>query len=162
MFLGGLWHGASWNFVVWGMLHGLYLTVHKLILDKVPFLKNHPFFKTKIGFVVSVLITQYLVFLTWIAFRVRDFDDLVYSMEKYIFLDFAFEKTSTIILEHKFEFFIMVLFFILHFISYKKPNLPERISHYRLPFWGIFLFVIVLGILFFYDGNPEDFIYFQF
>jgi D-alanyl-lipoteichoic acid acyltransferase DltB (MBOAT superfamily) len=30
MMLGGLWHGASWNFVIWGGLHGLYLSVHKL------------------------------------------------------------------------------------------------------------------------------------
>jgi len=162
MFLGGLWHGASWNFVVWGMLHGLYLAVHKFILDKFPRLKNHPFFGTKIGFVISVFITQYLVFLTWIAFRVQDFDDLKYSMGKYIFLDFAFEKTLTVIADHRFEFFIMALFFVLHFISYKKQNLPERISKYRLPFWGIFILVIMLGILFLYDGNPEDFIYFQF
>lgn len=162
MFLGGLWHGASWNFVVWGMLHGLYLAVHKIILDKVPFLKNHSFFRTKIGFVISILATQYLIFLTWIAFRVKDFDDLTYSMGKYIFLDFAFEKTLIIITSYRFEFFVMILFFALHFISYKKPNLPERISHYRLPFWGIFLLAMMLGILFFYDGNPEDFIYFQF
>jgi alginate O-acetyltransferase complex protein AlgI len=162
MFLGGLWHGASWNFVIWGMLHGLYLAIHKIILDKFPFLKNHSFFRTKIGFIISVLVTQYLVFLTWIPFRVQDFNDLVYSMEKYIFLDFATEKTTIIILEHRFEILIMALFFLLHLISYKKPNLPERISHYRLPFWGLFLTVIILGILFFFDGNSEDFIYFQF
>ena len=29
MLLGGLWHGASWNFVVWGGLHGFYLVIHK-------------------------------------------------------------------------------------------------------------------------------------
>ena len=48
MFLGGLWHGASWNFVIWGMLHGLYLAVHKIITNKIPSLKNHSFFRTKI------------------------------------------------------------------------------------------------------------------
>ena len=40
MFLGGLWHGASWNFVMWGMLHGAYLAIHKLIMDKFPHLKK--------------------------------------------------------------------------------------------------------------------------
>jgi len=40
MFLGGLWYGASWNFVIWGMLHGVYLAIHKLISDKFPSLKN--------------------------------------------------------------------------------------------------------------------------
>jgi len=162
MFLGGLWHGASWNFVVWGMLHGLYLIIHKIILDKIPFLRNHPFFRTKVGFVFSVLITQYLIFLTWIAFRVRNFDDMIYSMKKYIFLDFEVEQTIAIVLNHRFEVFIIILFFVLHFISYKNPSLPEKISKFRLPYWGMFLLIITLGIFFFYDGNPEDFIYFQF
>jgi alginate O-acetyltransferase complex protein AlgI len=162
MFLGGLWHGASWNFVVWGMLHGLYLAAHKIILDKFPFLKNHPFFRTKIGFIVSIFATQYLVFLTWIAFRVQDFEELTYSMKKYVFLDFAFEKTIEVIMAHRFEVFLIVLFFTLHFISYRKVNLPEKISKFRLHYWFVFLLIIVVGIFLFYDGNPEDFIYFKF
>jgi len=162
MFLGGLWHGASWNFVIWGMLHGLYLAIHKMILDKFPILKNHSFFKSKIGFVISVFVTQYFVFLTWIAFRVRDFEDLLYSMEKYIFLDFAVQKTSEVILDHRFEIFLIIFFFVLHYISYRSKNLPVEISKLKLRFWFIFLLVIILGILFFYDGNPDDFIYFKF
>jgi len=162
MFLGGLWHGASWNFVIWGMLHGAYLAIHKAIQDKFPILKNNYFFKTKIGKVFSILVTQYLVFLTWIAFRVRDFDDLMYSMKKYVFLDFAIEQTTEIMFLYRFEILLMVLFFILHFISYKKPNLPERISNFKSRYWFIFLLCIMITILFFYDGNPEDFIYFQF
>src|SRR5579862_1611851 len=34
MFLGGLWHGASWKFAIWGSLHGVYLAVHKFILER--------------------------------------------------------------------------------------------------------------------------------
>jgi D-alanyl-lipoteichoic acid acyltransferase DltB (MBOAT superfamily) len=34
MLLGGLWHGANWTFVIWGGLHGLYLSVHKMLLDR--------------------------------------------------------------------------------------------------------------------------------
>jgi len=162
MFLGGLWHGAAWNFVIWGMLHGLYLALHKLILDKFPVLKNHRFFRTRIGIIFSIFVTQYFVFLTWIAFRVRDFDDLMYSMEKYIIIDFAITKTSEIILVHRFEVVLIVIFFILHFISYKNPNLLIKISKFKLRYWVAFLLFMMLTIFFFYDGNPEDFIYFQF
>jgi len=88
MFLGGLWHGASWNFVLWGLLHGIYLAIHKAIQNKFPKLSIHPFFKTKIGKIFSILVTQYLIFLAWIPFRVRDFDQAIYSMQKYIFFDF--------------------------------------------------------------------------
>ena len=162
MFLGGLWHGASWNFVIWGMLHGAYLAIHKAIQDKFPQLKNVKFFRTKLGLIFSIFLTQYLVFLTWIAFRVRDFEDLLYSMQKYIFLDFATEKTFEVIMEHKLEVSLIVLFFILHFISYRKTNLPEKISKYPLVSWSFFIFGIMVLILFFYDANPQDFIYFRF
>jgi D-alanyl-lipoteichoic acid acyltransferase DltB (MBOAT superfamily) len=162
MFLGGLWHGASWNFVIWGMLHGAYLAVHKFLLDRFPIFNNNSFFSSKPGKIISIIITQYLVFLTWIAFRVQEFDSLTYSMQKYVFLDFAFENTLEIISGHKFEVLLIGMFFVMHFISYKKHDLPKKISKYRLPFWLLFLLIIMLAILLFYDGNPEDFIYFQF
>ena len=162
MFLGGLWHGASWNFVIWGMLHGTYLAAHKFILDKFPILGKNPFFKKPHGKIISIIITQYLVFLTWIAFRVQDFKFLLYSLEKYVLLDFAYEKTFQIILSHKLEIVLIGLFFIVHFISYKQHDLPKKISHFKFPLWLCILLMMILIILFFYDGNPDDFIYFQF
>ena len=162
MFLGGLWHGASWNFVIWGMLHGLYLAIHRIISDKIPFLKNHSFFKTKLGIVFSIFVTQYLIFLTWIAFRVHDFNDLLYSMQKYVILDFAIKNTSEIILTHKLEVVLIVVFFILNYISYRSPNIRETIAQWSIWKWSLVLLGIALLILFFYDGHPKDFIYFKF
>lgn len=162
MFLGGLWHGASWNFVIWGMLHGSYLALHKMIVDKIPILKNHVFFKSKIGIMLSVFITQYFVFLAWIAFRVNNFDYMIYSMKKYVFLDFQTTYTIPFLSSHKIPFMFMILFISLHYISYKKINLPEKISNYKLRYWIVFLVAITLLILLFFDGKPEDFIYFKF
>src|SRR5207302_3412899 len=68
MFLGGLWHGASWNFVIWGVLHGTYLAIHKMITNKFPTFTSHSFFKSKIGAILSILLTQYLIFFAWISF----------------------------------------------------------------------------------------------
>ena len=162
MFLGGLWHGASWNFVIWGMLHGLYLIIHKMMLDRFPPLRNISFLKSRMGVVFSILITQYFVFLAWIAFRVKDLNDLSYAMQKYVIMDFAVQKTLNIILLNKFQIFILGLFLVLHIISYKKVNLHERISGLNLRYWSIFIFVIIFLVFFFYPGNPHDFIYFQF
>ena len=61
MFFGGLWHGASVNFIIWGMLHGAYLAIHKLILNRFPNLANNSFFRTKLGSFVAIFITQYFV-----------------------------------------------------------------------------------------------------
>lgn len=162
MFLGGLWHGASWNFVIWGMLHGAYLAMHKLILDRVPSLKDNKFFKTKVGITVSIFITQYLVFLTWIPFRVSDSSNLTYSIWKYIVWDFAIDKTINVISLNKLPIILIITFIVLHYVSYKKNNLIETISGLKLRYWVMFLVAITFSILILYDGKPEDFIYFRF
>ena len=162
MFLGGLWYGASWNFVVWGMLHGSYLVIHRFLKQKFPILSNNYFFKTWPGKIFSIFITQYLVFLAWITFRVENFDHLVYSVEKYVILDFQTTKTLEVIIDHKLEIIILILFFVLHFISYKKIELKDKISNLRLPYWFLFLLGTIIVILLFYDGNPIDFVYFKF
>lgn len=162
MFLGGLWHGASWNFAIWGMLHGMYLVIHKIFSKYLPFLHSHKFLKTKVGTVFSVFITQYLVFLAWIPFRVTSIGDISYSMKKFVFLDLSVTKTVDFIIQHQFSVFLIGLFFMLHFISYKKVNLIQVISNFRLRYWTIFLSIVILVILLFYEGNPENFIYFKF
>ena len=162
MFLGGLWHGASWNFVIWGMLHGSYLAIHKAILDRFPHFGSFYFFKTKIGKIFSIIVMQYLVFFAWIPFRVHDVNDMLYSMKKYVLLDFHISNTIQFISAHKISFAIFGLFIIMHFLAYRKSNLAEKISNYKSIYWITFLTVILLSIFFFYDGNPEQFIYFQF
>jgi len=64
MLLGGLWHGASWTFVVWGGLHGLYLSLHKLMMER-----DWPRWPS----LLAGLVTFHAVTLSWIFFRSPDF-----------------------------------------------------------------------------------------
>lgn len=75
MLLGGLWHGANWTFVVWGGLHGLYLSVHKFLLER-----ERPDSRRwsggpvgKLIMVLKVVATFHLVALAWIFFRAESF-----------------------------------------------------------------------------------------
>ncbi|MEP7076299.1 MAG: MBOAT family protein [Acidobacteriota bacterium] len=74
MLLGGLWHGASWNFVFWGALHGTALAIHKIWkeLDLFPAVDNGKVWKiaTKI---ISWSATYLFVCFAWIFFRSQDF-----------------------------------------------------------------------------------------
>ena len=162
MFFGGLWHGASWNFVIWGVLHGLYLGIHDLLKNRFPFLTKIKFFQTKSGKILSILITQYFVFLAWIPFRIHDFDHLSYAMQKYVFIDFVTDNILQFILLYKIPVALMVLFVILHFISFRKSDLILKISNLPLKYWFIPLAIIMTLIVLFYDGNSKDFIYFRF
>ena len=65
-FLTGLWHGASWNFVIWGMMHGCFMVIERLgfekILRKTPSLVQHVY-------------TLLVVLVAWVFFRVESFAD---------------------------------------------------------------------------------------
>lgn len=70
MFLGGLWHGASLMFVIWGLLHGTYLAVHKWWLDlKGKRIKQAESGRFTIQFFVGMICTNVLVLFAWIFFR---------------------------------------------------------------------------------------------
>jgi len=71
MLLGGLWHGAAWTFVIWGGLHGLYLSVHKALLRGRRVEANPPPVSAR-GWVrrlIGIAITFHLVCLAWVFFR---------------------------------------------------------------------------------------------
>jgi alginate O-acetyltransferase complex protein AlgI len=68
MLLGGLWHGASWTFVVWGGLHGLYLSIERLLRRR--FAGARPGALALFG---VALLTYLLINITWVFFRARDF-----------------------------------------------------------------------------------------
>ena len=161
MFLGGLWHGASWNFVIWGLMHGVYLTVQKLFTNRFPKLKNNTFTQKRHIKIISILLTQYFVFMAWLAFRMEDIDALYYMLYKYVVWDFATGSTIQMLSHNKLPILLIVGFFILNYISYKR-DIVEKLSKVKPVYWIGFLMSIMMLILFFYDLTPEDFIYFRF
>jgi alginate O-acetyltransferase complex protein AlgI len=68
MLIGGLWHGASWAFVVWGGLHGLYLVIERAIRGERPTEPTNPFVLA-----AGIAFTYVLVCFTWVFFRAPDF-----------------------------------------------------------------------------------------
>ena len=162
MFLGGLWHGASWNFVVWGLMHGGFLVIQKVFSNYFPSLSNNQFLKSRLGKVLTILGTQYLIFMTWLAFRVEDFETLSYVLYKYVIWDFVIDSTLFGVLSHnKIPIILILGFFILNYISYKR-NLVKLLSEIKPVYWIGFLIIVMTSIFFFYDTMPENFIYFRF
>jgi len=70
MVLGGLWHGASWTFVVWGALHGCYLVVERILRKG---LGQRAIFHTAIAQVAITMGTFLAVLITWVFFRATTF-----------------------------------------------------------------------------------------
>ena len=78
--LSGLWHGASWNFVVWGALHGFFICADKLFLGKM---------MKRIGKVPSVVLTFLTVNIIWVFFRIEDFGLAWLLIKRMFAFDFA-------------------------------------------------------------------------
>ena len=161
MILGGIWHGAAWNFMVWGILHGSYLAITRYLGNKIPRFASHSFFSTRIGKITTILAVQYFVFLAWIPFRVQNFEFMSYSIQKYILLDFATGKTLELMSTNKISVFLIVVFIIASVISYKK-DIHQLTSKMSLKKWTTVMTLFAVIILILYDGSPQDFIYFKF
>lgn len=76
MFIAGIWHGDQWGFVIWGTIHGLALVAHRLthaLTQARPSLKRY--WETWPVLVASWLVTQLVVFLSWIPFRLPQLQD---------------------------------------------------------------------------------------
>jgi alginate O-acetyltransferase complex protein AlgI len=73
MLLGGLWHGANWTFVVWGGLHGLYLSVNKYFLERRDARRDSKPPASPIVRLLKILATFHLVALAWVFFRAGSF-----------------------------------------------------------------------------------------
>ena len=78
--LSGLWHGASWNFIVWGCFHGLFL-----IADRVFLLS----FYEKIGRIPSTIITFIVVMIGWVFFKTETLTQATAFIKKMFSFDFS-------------------------------------------------------------------------
>jgi len=158
MLLGGLWHGASWQFVIWGGLNGIGLLIYKQWQKISPFNNDNNWL---IRF-YSIFLTFNFITLTRIWFRGESMHK-VDSMLGQIMNAFHFEKVGEIILAYKNIILLLAFAFFIHW-------LPETIKQkYRsffanLPLWAMSIVVVVI-VIFIYQFQTfklQPFIYFAF
>ena len=76
MLLAGIWHGSAWGFIVWGLFHGIALSVHRLtsfLSDRCTIFNL--FWQSPLGIICAWLLTQIMVFTSWIWFRLPNLRD---------------------------------------------------------------------------------------
>ncbi|MFH1849897.1 MAG: MBOAT family O-acyltransferase [archaeon] len=159
MLLGGLWHGASWNFVIWGFYHGVLLAAHKLFSRAFP---GHN--GTRLTRVLSVFATQYFIFLGWLIFRVKNMDHLGYSVLRFIVPDFKMGPgaMALYVMSNLWPVCLIVMFMYLHFFSYKTRDIIRKIAGLSYIHWFLFIAFAALLLFLFAPSINTAFIYFQF
>lgn len=160
MVLGGLWHGASWNFVIWGSFHGVALAMHKFwrnLLGKPKTATSHGIRKF-----FAVLITFNFVCLCWIFFRNSTFEASI-VMLKQIFTAFHPEVFMQLIEGYWKVFALMGVGYLLHFSPDSWQNACCR-GVVKLPLLGkaFLLVALVYLVIQIKSSDIQPFIYFQF
>ena len=160
MFLGGLWHGASWNFVLWGVLHGVALAVHKFWMSLTGRKKGEQSHGIRRFF--GVVVTFHFVCFCWIFFRNADFATSV-DMLRQIFTVFRPQLLPQLLAGYWEVFALMGLGYMLHFL----PDNWERActkTVIRLPLLGkaVLMIALIYLVIQMKSSDIQPFIYFQF
>lgn len=160
MLLGGLWHGASWNFVVWGGLHGAALALHKGLRS----LLHRPKQYRSTGWrkVAAVLVTFHFVCLCWIFFRNSTFDGSI-SMISQIFTSFHPELAGLLFVGYWKVFALMGIGYLLHWCPDSWQNACSR-GMVRMPVvvQAFILIALIFLVIQVKSSDIQPFIYFQF
>lgn len=146
MLLGGLWHGASLNFVVWGGMHGLALAIDKVRMEA---WKRFHFPKSWdiISKVAGVLLTFHFVCFCWIFFKASSFTD-AWTIITQITGNFNASAWGPLLSAYSPVIGVMALGYIIHFIpktyEYFSVNLLSRISLAgRIAILLLFIWIVI-------------------
>ena len=161
MLLGGLWHGASLNFVAWGGMHGLALALHKWMRQNI-FHHDKHYQSHGLRRVLAVVLTFHFVVFCWIFFRNHTFD-ASWTMISKIFTDFHPELFLQVV-EGYWVVFAMILFgYVTHFIPDSWNERCVAVIQKGGVLLGALLIAIVIYIVIQVKSSEiQPFIYFQF
>lgn len=146
MLLGGLWHGAAWNFVLWGLWHGLGLAVTRSALANFRLPRS-----------LAWLATMVFVFYGWLLFRATSFAQII-TMTR------ALGEFSAPIWIGSFMFNLVVFSLPLVAMELWQHRKKNLLAPLQLPGWIQYTLqgLLLTAIVIFWDKKGSSFIYFQF
>lgn len=154
--LTGLWHGASWNFIVWGFYYGIILIFEKFVLNKL--LK-------KVPFIVGNIYTMFLVIIGWILF----FSDTLKDAFKYLSAMFYFKADGLYDKTGIYYFITNIIMFILCILcsaSFFNKTFNKFFKRYDINKIYIMIFIYIglflISISYLISNTYNPFLYFRF
>ncbi len=155
--LSGLWHGAAWNFVLWGAWHGLFLILDRII----------PIQKMKwVGNIAKIMLTYLIVIIGWVFFRIEHIADSIFYLKQMFSFNY-FTPLSFFNVEFYTILFIAVLFSFITFNKYGRKietltfySSYNTFGHLFMFALSLILFLISAAYITSFGFNP--FIYYRF
>ena len=161
MLIGGLWHGSSWNFVIWGGIHGLGLAGHKLMLGNVKAQLGYTYstFSGLISYLLKVIGTFTIVLIAWLFFRVTDFGQTINIIEEIFRFNWTYQ--SGVLLQIVAAYYVVMI--SIDVLEYRTGT-DTFLLRLKTEKWvGICLALWITIIVYMLSvSKPLPFIYFQF
>lgn len=154
--ISGLWHGASWNFIIWGAYHGLFLALDKMFLLK---------FLSGVGRFWAWLLNFIIVLIGWVFFRIEEFDQAILFLKRMFSFDFEqhhdqnFGFWLLLLLSFLFSVFSATIWGKQLEIAFFRGSKTKSITIVNLTI-VILLYLLCLSMIIGTNYNP--FIYFRF
>lgn len=152
MIIGGIWHGANWTYIFWGLLHGMSLIFHKLWMDVTQSDKKR---NSSIGKIVSTFLTFLFITLCWIFFRATSIPHALTIIQRLFSFEPGLEQPY---LWLGISSFILIVSSILankksknSLPANQKMNISKVDAYYPLvdlsSFWGMVAFFVFCGLI---------------
>jgi D-alanyl-lipoteichoic acid acyltransferase DltB (MBOAT superfamily) len=156
MFLCGLWHGASWTFVVWGGLFGIGISLERIIKSFLKFKSN------SISRSIGGIITFLFICFCWIFFRAENFGQ-AFEVLGQIFTSFNTGIILQVVSGYKEVFLIILSGYAIHFLPVRFDSEIEKFM-VRSPVAlnAVYLFIIIWIVIQLKTVQLQPFIYFNF
>ncbi len=155
--ISGLWHGASWNFLLWGAYHGVLIVIDKAIFKKSQIILNN---------YISIFLTFLFVSFGWILFKIVNFN----TLKDFIFRLFSGNFVDEIRISNSFYFTLLIAFFFSFFTLSKigrnfenffYGNNSFKLKHHM--FLSLLsMFMLLVSFIFLTSSSFNPFIYFRF
>jgi alginate O-acetyltransferase complex protein AlgI len=146
-FLSGLWHGARWNYVVWGILHGSLLIIENLVLKKIRF---------AVPSIIKGILVFSCVYIAWIFFRVHQVNDGFIAIDQLLHLS-VYDPLPAVFNSGELIFSFLLIALLLISETFIKISFSRN----QALVFGATLVLFLLSYLF-GEFNYKEFIYFQF
>ena len=158
MFLGGLWHGAAWTFVVWGLLHGVFLVAERLFTRLADASRLH---LTRLRMILGWLATFLAIITAWVFFRAEDLSSaMTMVIAMYSAEALSYETLAMLSYEDGAAVLALGLIVLLQVANRNRP-LNELLRALPWPVLGVTLGCMLL-LISLSSGQTNAFIYFQF
>jgi len=153
----GIWHGANWTFIIWGVFHGCFLIIERLgwskILDRLPS-------------IIQISYTFLITSIGWVFFRANSMSDAWLILQNFLVFEDSFSpnlaKSIIETIELKISLVLLGVITLIHYFEYKLDVIESILEKPLFIRWPIYIVMIYSITLLGEYGANKPFIYFQF